>query len=86
MRSDVLVFLSLGRRPGWLDHLPDQPRARQVGGLVLGEGAVRQHGRVADDGGVGVAVDVGLPLPAGRVGVSGADELGLEALEFLLVA
>ena len=33
-----------------------------------------------------VAVDVGLPLPARRVGVSRADVLGLEPLEFLLVA
>ena len=33
-----------------------------------------------------VAVDVGLPLPARRVGVSCANVLGLEPLEFLLVA
>ncbi len=32
-----------------------------------------------------VAVDVGLPLPARRVGVPRADVLGLEPLEFLLV-
>ena len=38
------------------------------------------------DARVCVAVDVGLPLPARRVRVSGADELGLEPLEFLLVA
>jgi hypothetical protein len=31
-------------------------------------------------------VDVGLPLPARRVRVSRADVLGLEPLEFLLVA
>ncbi len=31
-------------------------------------------------------MDVGLPLPACRVGVPCADELGLEALQFLLVA
>lgn len=40
---------------------------------------------MADDGGVCVAVDVGLELPAGRVWVTRADELGLEALELLLV-
>lgn len=33
-----------------------------------------------------VAVDVGLELPARRVGVPGADVFGLEALEFLLRA
>lgn len=55
-------------------------------GLVLGERNVGEHGRVADDGGVRVAVDVGLPLPARRVGVAGADELGLEPLELLLRA
>jgi hypothetical protein len=54
-------------------------------GLVLGKGVVGQQRGVADDGGKGVAVDVGLPLPAGGVGVAGADELGLEALQFLLV-
>jgi hypothetical protein len=31
-------------------------------------------------------VDVGLPLPARRVRVTGADVLGLEPLEFLLGA
>jgi hypothetical protein len=41
---------------------------------------------VPDDRGVRVPVDVGLELPAGRVGVAGANELGLEALELLLVA
>ena len=41
---------------------------------------------MADDGRVRVALDVGAPLPAGRVGVAGADVLGLEALELLLVA
>lgn len=41
---------------------------------------------MADDARVCVAVDVGLPLPARRVRVAGADELGLEPLEFLLGA
>lgn len=41
---------------------------------------------MADDAGLGVAVDVGLPLPARRVRVAGADVLGLEALELLLRA
>lgn len=39
-----------------------------------------------DDAGLGVAVDVGLPLPARGVRVPGADVLGLEALELLLRA
>jgi hypothetical protein len=41
---------------------------------------------VADDAGLGVAVDVRLPLPARRVRVPGADVLGLEPLELLLGA
>lgn len=41
---------------------------------------------MADDGRVRVALDVGAPLPARRVRVAGADILGLEALELLLVA
>jgi hypothetical protein len=41
---------------------------------------------VPDDGAERVAVHVCPELPAGRVWVAGADELGLEALEFLLVA
>jgi hypothetical protein len=41
---------------------------------------------VPGDARVGVAVDVGLPLPARRVRVPRADVLGLEPLEFLLVA
>lgn len=39
-----------------------------------------------DDARFRVAVDVGLPLPAGRVRVARADVLGLQALEFLLGA
>lgn len=41
---------------------------------------------MAGNRGVGVAVDVGLPFPTRRVGVSCANILGLQALEFLLVA
>lgn len=41
---------------------------------------------MADDGGVGVALDIGPPLPARRVGMAGSDVLGLESFEFLLVA
>lgn len=39
-----------------------------------------------NDAGLGVSVDVGLPLPARRVRVPGPDVLGLEALELLLRA
>lgn len=38
------------------------------------------------DRGVGIALNVDSPFPAGSVGVSSTDVLGLEALEFLLVA
>lgn len=55
-------------------------------GLVLSQRDVGQQWRVPGDARVCVAVDVGLPLPAGCVRVSRADVLGLEALEFLLVA
>lgn len=41
---------------------------------------------MTDDAGLGVAVNVGLPLPARRVRVPGANVLGLEALELLLRA
>lgn len=39
-----------------------------------------------DDARLGVAVDVGLPLPARRVRVARPDVFGLQALEFLLGA
>lgn len=39
-----------------------------------------------NDAGLGVSVDIGLPLPARRVRVPGPDVLGLEALELLLRA
>lgn len=64
---------------------PDHLRADLGHGLVLGEGNVRKQRAVADDGRVRVALDVGAPLPAGRVGVAGTNVLGLEALELLLV-
>jgi len=41
---------------------------------------------MSDDARVGVAMDVGLPLPARGIGMSCADVLGLQALELLLVA
>lgn len=41
---------------------------------------------MADYGRVGVALDVGAPLPARGVGVARTDVLGLEALQLLLVA
>lgn len=84
--SRALVFFSLRWRSRWLCHLANQPGACQEGRLVLGEGVICQHRGVSDDGSVSVPVDVGLPLPARRVGMASADELGLQALEFLLVA
>lgn len=41
---------------------------------------------MADDAGLGVAVDVGLPLPGRGVWVAGADVFRLQALELLLRA
>lgn len=76
-----------GRRgPDGLDHLADELGADLGHGLVLGEGHVGEQGRVAHDAGLGVAVDVGLPLPARRVRVPRADVLGLQPLELLLGA
>lgn len=41
---------------------------------------------MADNRGVGISLDVGPPLPAGRVGMASSDIFGLEAFELLLVA
>lgn len=41
---------------------------------------------MADNGGVGVALDIGPPLPARGIRMAGSDVLGLETFEFLLVA
>lgn len=65
---------------------PDHLSADFGDGLILREGNVGQQWGVADNVGECVAVDVGLELPARRVGVPGADVFGLEALEFLLRA
>lgn len=65
---------------------PDQLRAHFDERLVLGEGDVREQWPVSDNRRVGITLDVGLPLPACRVGVASTDKLGLEALEFLLRA
>lgn len=81
-----LVALPRRRWPGRLDHLAEQLGADLCGGLVEGEGHVGELRGVADDAAVGVAVDVGLPLPRGRVGVPRANVLGLQAFEFLLGA
>lgn len=80
------LVLPRRRGPDGLEHLPDQLGPDLGHGLVLGEGHVREQRRVPDDAGLGVAVDVGLPLPAGRVWVAGADVFGLEPLELLLRA
>lgn len=65
---------------------PNQPRAHDRDGLVLGRRDIVDHGRVPDDGRQRVAVDVGAPFPASGVGVAGADVFRLQALEFLLGA
>jgi hypothetical protein len=65
---------------------PNHLHAHFRHGLVLGQRNVRQQWRVPGNARVGVTVDVGLPLPARRVRVPRADVLGLQPLEFLLVA
>lgn len=65
---------------------PDQFGSDLGDRLVGGKGDEGGMGRMADDARVGVAVDVGLPLPARRVRVAGADELCLKPLELLLGA
>lgn len=40
---------------------------------------------MSDDGGVGIALDVCPPFPAGCVGMASAHVLGLESLELLLI-
>ncbi|KAJ6444072.1 hypothetical protein O9K51_02466 [Purpureocillium lavendulum] len=64
----------------------NQFRANLGDGLVLGDGDVCEERAVADDGRVRVALDVGPPLPARGVWVAGSEELGLQALELLLVS
>lgn len=80
------LVLPRGRRSHGLDHLADELGPHLGHGLVLGERHVGEQRRVPNDAGLGVAVDVGLPLPARRVRVAGANVLGLEALELLLGA
>lgn len=66
----------------YADHL----RADFRNGLVLSDGDVGEQRAVADDRRVRVALDVGPPLPARSVWVTRAEELGLQALELLLVS
>lgn len=84
-RQNHLV-LPRRRRPDRLDHLANELGSRFGHGFVLRERHVRQQGCVPDDARLGVAVDVGLPLPARRVRVARPDVFGLQALEFLLGA
>jgi hypothetical protein len=65
---------------------PNHSRPNLADGLVLGNSVEGKERPVTDDGAERVAVHICPELPAGRVWVAGADELGLEALEFLLVA
>lgn len=78
--------LSWRRRSDRLYHLANELCPRLGYGLVLRKRHIRQQGGVADDACLGVAVDIGLPLPTGRVRVTCANILGLQALEFLLGA
>jgi hypothetical protein len=71
------------RRPAGKAY-PDELRAQLRRRLVERQGHVRNLRRVSDDARVRVAEDVGLPLPAGRVGVARTNVLCLEAFELLL--
>lgn len=82
----ILILVSCRRWSARLHHVLEQLEARLGRGLALRQRQVGQHGRVADQARVSVAHDVGLPLPARRVGVAGANVLLLEALELLLRA
>lgn len=65
---------------------PDHLRPDLDDRLILGQRNIRDQRSVAGDGRVGIALDVGAPFPAGGVWVASTHVLGLEALEFLLVA
>ncbi len=84
VRASVSSY-SLSSRTYKQPSYPYQLRAHLGRGLVLGQCDVGEVRRVSDDARVGVAKDVGLPLPARRVRVASADVLGLQALELLLV-
>jgi len=70
----------------WIATYPNHLNAKLCYRLILGQGHVRQQWWVSDDARVGVAMDVGLPLPARCIGMSRANVLGLQALQLLLVA
>lgn len=84
--EENFVALSRGRGPARLDHVANEAGADLGGRLILGERDISQLRGVANDARVGVAVNVGAPLPRRRVRVAGADVLGLQPLEFLLGA
>ena len=86
INSTVLCFRPARERKRRGKTYPDQPGAHLGSGLIFGKGVVGQQGRMTDDAGVGVAINVRLPLPTRRVRVAGADVLGLEPFEFLLGA
>jgi len=85
-RRNGRVVFAHRRRAHGQQHFPDQVGAHLGDGLILCHGEIDEQGLVAHQAGVGVTVDVGLPLPAGRVWMAGADVLGLEPLELLLRA
>lgn len=72
----------LERNPG--RAYSDQLRAHFSSGLILRQRHICEKRWVTDNTRVGVAMDVGLPFPARRVGVSGANVFGLEAFQLLL--
>jgi hypothetical protein len=74
------------RRIQRLVAYPNHLRSNFGDWLVLGQGNVGQQRPVTGNGGVGVALNVCTPLPAGRIRMTSAHVLGLEPLKLLLVA
>lgn len=85
-RISLISFVANNQLGSGRQAYPDHLGADFGYGLILRQGNVGQQWGVADNVGECVAVDVGLELPARRVGMPGADVFGLEALEFLLRA
>ena len=80
----VVVFVPRWRRPARLDHVLQQLEARLGSWLPLCKRQVGKHGRVANEARVGIAHNVGLPLPARRVWMTCANVLLLQPFELLL--
>lgn len=86
MPTSPSLILHLRRLPYRLHHPLDHHAPHLLPALAHADAHVAQQGRVADVGGVAIAVDVGGPFVLGGVGVAGADVAGLQGFELLLGA